>query len=157
MLSSPTKAGQSAQITLLRKLINFQNVVTTEKGLMSFLHKAVMHYINTENQKILYEFFYNLFSHKLRVLHKYLNDVLIKDWIQHSVSSVESLILFIFKRDESLQLWVDYQSLNKKMIKNCHSLLLIEKTLNCLVRFYYFMKLNLKNIYHWIWIVKRDW
>ena len=142
------KTNQSAQITLLRKLTDFQNVIIIEEGLMLLLHESVMHYIKIENQKVSYELFYNLFFYKLRVLCKYLNDALIKDWIQHSVSSAGSLILFIFKKDGSLWLCVDYQSLNKKMIKNHHSLPLINETLDCLMRFYYFMKLNLKDVYH---------
>ena len=82
---------------------------------------------------------------------------MIKDWIQHSVSSTKSSILFIFKRNGSLQLCVDYQSLNKKTIKNHHSLPLIFETLDHLVGFYYFTKLNLKNTYYWIWITERNW
>ena len=148
MLSFPMKAGQSTQITLLKKLINFQNVIITEKGPMSFLHKLAVYHINTENQKISYEPLYNLSPHELKVLCEYLDNVLIKDWIQHSVSPIEFLILFIFKRDGSLWLCVDYWGLNKKMIKNHHFLLLIDKTLDCLMRFYYFIKLNLKNVYH---------
>ena len=79
MLSFLMKTGQSAQITLFKKLINFQNVVATEKELMSFLHEAVMHHIDMENQKISYKSLYNLFFYELRVLHKYLNNALFKD------------------------------------------------------------------------------
>ena len=148
MLFSPTKADQSAQVTLLRKLINFQNVVIIKKKLMSSLHESAVHYIDIENQKISYRLFYNLFSHKLRILHEYLDDALIKNWIQHNMSLAESSILFIFKRNRSLQLYINYWNLNKKTIKNHHSLPLINETLNCLMRSYYFLKLNLKNVYH---------
>ena len=79
MLSSPTKAGQSTQVTLPGKLADFQNVVAIKEGSMSPLHETAVHHINTENQKIPYRPLYNLSSHKLRVLHKYLNDALIKD------------------------------------------------------------------------------
>ena len=157
MLSSPTKIGQSTQIMLPRELTNFQDVVATEKGLMPPLHEAAVHHIDTENQKVPYRPLYNLFFHELRILHKYLDDALAKSWIQHSISSAESSVLFIPKRDGSLQLCVNYQSLNKKMIKNHHSLPLIEETLDCLMRSYYFTKLNLKDIYHWIQIAERDW
>ena len=157
MLSFLMKADQFTQITLLEKLTDFQNVIVIKEGLMSPLHEAVMHHIDTENQKISYKLFYNLFSYELKVLHEYLDDALIKGWIQHSMSSVDSLILFILKKDESLQLCINYWNLNKKMIKNCHSLPLIEETLNHLMRFYYFMKLNLKDTYHWIQITERDW
>ena len=157
MLSSFMKVGQSAQITLPRELINFQNVVAIEEELMLSLHKSVMHYIEMENQKVLYGPLYNLFSYELKVLCEYLNDALIKGWIQYSMSSAESSILFIFKRNESFQLCVDYQSLNKKTIKNHHFLSLIDETLDCLMRFYYFTKLNLKHAYYWIWIAEKNW
>ena len=64
---------------LPKELTDFQNVIATEEELMSFLHEAVMHHIDTENQKILYRPFYNLFFCKLKVLHKYLNDALTKN------------------------------------------------------------------------------
>ena len=72
------KIGQSAQVMLSGELTDFQDVVTTEKGLILLLHEAVMHYINMKNQKIPYRFLYNLFFCELRVLHKYLNDALTK-------------------------------------------------------------------------------
>ena len=156
MLFSSMKAGQFTQVTLPRELTDFQDVVVTGEGLMLPLYKSVMHYIEMKNQKIPYRPLYNLSFYKLRILHEYLDDALIKGWIQHSVSSMESSVLFIFKRDGSLWLCVNYQSLNKKMIKNYHFLSLINEILDCLVGFYYFMKLNLKDVYYWIWITERD-
>ena len=156
MLFSFTKIDQSAQIMLPGELTDFQNVVATEEGLMLSLHEAAVHHIDMENQKISYGPLYNLSSHELRILHKYLDDALIKGWIQHSVSPAGSPVLFIPKRDGSLWLCVNYQGLNKKTIKNHHPLSLIEETLDYLVGSYYFMKLNLKNAYHWIWIAERN-
>ena len=150
------KTDQSAQVMLSGELTDFQNVVTTEEKLMLPLHKTAMHHIDMENQKVLYEPLYNLFSYKLRILHEYLNDALIKGWIQYNVNLAGSSVLFVLKKDRSLWLCVDYWGLNKKTIKNCHSLSLIEEILDCLMRFYYFMKLNLKNTYHWIWIAERN-
>ena len=73
------KVDQSAQIMLFGKLIDFQNVIAIGEGLMLSLYEIVMHHIDIENQKISYEFFYNLFSYELRILCEYLNDALIKD------------------------------------------------------------------------------
>ena len=157
MLSSLTKADQFTQVTLPRELTNFQNVVVIREGSMSSLYESVMHHIDMENQKVSYRLLYNLSSHELRILHEYLDDALIKSWIQHSVSLAGSSILFVSKRDGSLWLCVDYWSLNKKTIKNHHSLPLINETLNHLVGFYYFTKLNLKDIYYWICIAEKHW
>ena len=79
MLTSPMKADQSAQVTLPEKLINFQNVVATQKGLMPPLYETAVHHIDMKNQKISYKSLYNLSFYELRVLHKYLDDALIKD------------------------------------------------------------------------------
>ena len=148
MLSFFMKADQFTQVMLLRELTNFQNVIIIRKKSMLPLYKSAVHYIDIKNQKVLYRPFYNLSSYKLKVLHEYLNDALVKGWIQHSVSPAESLVLFIPKKNGSLWLCVDYQGLNKKTIKNCHSLPLIDEILDHLMRFYYFTKLNLKDVYH---------
>ena len=66
------------------------------------------------------------------------------------------LILFILKKDEELQLCVNYRELNQVIIKNRHSLSLISETLNRLSEVKYFIKLNLKNVYHQICIKKGD-
>ena len=78
MLSSLTKADQFTQIMLSGELTNFQNVVAIKEELMSFLHEAAVHHIDMKNQKILYRLLYNLSFHKLKILHKYLDDALIK-------------------------------------------------------------------------------
>ena len=79
MLSSLTKADQFTQVMLLRELTNFQDVVVTEEGSMPSLHESAVHHIDTENQKISYRPLYNLSSYKLKILHEYLNDILVKN------------------------------------------------------------------------------
>ncbi len=88
------------------------------------------------------------------MLKEYLDNILIKKWIQHSVSSAEASVLFVLKNEESLHLYINYKDLNKITIKNCHSLLLINEILNCLSEVKMFIKLNLKNAYHCIKIKK---
>ncbi len=57
-------------------------------------------------------------------------------------------ILFIFKKNNSLHLCMNYQDLNKITVKNHHSLSLISETLDRLNKVKQFTKLNLKNVYH---------
>ncbi len=90
------------------------------------------------------------------MLKKYLDNILTKKWIQHSVNSVEASVLFILKNEEDLHLCVDYRDFNKIIIKNHYSLLLISEILNCLSEVKMFIKLNLKNAYHHIRIKKDD-
>ena len=68
----------------------------------------------------------------------------------------EALILFIFKKNNELRLYINYKKLNAMIVKNRYSLFLITKTLNRLYDVKVFTKLNLKNIYHKIRIKKDD-
>ena len=62
----------------------------------------------------------------------------------------------MFKKDEELCLYVNYRDLNTIIIKNCHLLSFITKTLNRLYKAKRFIKLNLKKVYHLIRIKKGD-
>ena len=46
--------------------------------------------------------------------------------------------------------------MNKITIKNCHTLPLINETLNWLIKARWFIKFNLKNVYHWLCIRYND-
>ena len=61
---------------------------------------------------------------------------------------MDVLILFVFKKNKGLCLYVNYRELNMMTIKNRYLLSLIIKTLNRLYGFKMFMKLNLKDIYY---------
>ena len=107
-----------------------------------------------KNTKLSYMSLYNLFQKKLAKLRRYLNNVLNKKWIRFFVSFANVLIFFIFKKDEKLRLYVNYKNLNTIIIKNCHFLLFITKTLNRLYKIKRFINLNLKNVYYRIRIKK---
>ena len=108
-----------------------------------------------KNKKSSFMFLYNLAQNELAKLRRYIDDVLIKEWIKHFVSSTRISILFVFKKNEEFRLCVDYKNLNVVIVKNRHSLSLIMKTLNRLNDFKRFTKLDFKNVYHRIRI-KRD-
>ncbi len=65
-------------------------------------------------------------------------------------------ILFIFKKNDNLHLCMKYWNLNKIIIKNHHSLSLINETLNKFNKVKQFIKLNLKNVYHYFRIQCED-
>jgi hypothetical protein len=96
-----------------------------EKTLTS--HKEnVDHVIELKNDKqSSYESFYNLFNFELKTLRLYFDDALTRDIIRHSMSSIETSMLFVFKKNEKLRLCVDYRNLNKIIRKNRHFLSLI--------------------------------
>ena len=66
-----------------------------------------------------------------------------KGFIQKSESPTEYLILFVSKKDESLQLCVDYHKLNDITIKNQYSLPNISKLQDQLEEATIFTVLNL--------------
>ena len=76
--------------------------------------------------------------------------------VQIFLSFTNTLILFVFKKNESLWLCINYRKLNLITIKNCYLLSLINKILNQLVSASIFMQLNLWNAYHHVCIKKSD-
>ena len=64
------------------------------------------------------------------------------------MSFADALVFFVFKKNEKLRLCENYRKLNAIIIKNCHSLSFIIKTLNRLCETKRFIKLNLKNVYY---------
>ena len=99
---------------------------------------------------------YNLSQNKLTKFRRYIKNVLIKDWIKHSISFANASILFVFKKNENFRLCVNYRNLNAMTIKNRHSLFLITKTLNRFNDVKKFIKIDLKNVYHRIRIKQND-
>ena len=133
--------------TLLVELKEYEDVFSTESAGKLSLHKDHDHAIEI-TAKSLYESLYNLLNAELTTLRQYLDDVLAKEWIKHFVSSIDASILFIFKKNDSFHLCMNYWNLNKITVKNRHSLSLISKTLNRLNKVKQFTKLNLKNAYY---------
>ncbi len=133
--------------TLLIKLKEYEDVFLTESANKLSLHEDHDHAIEIIAES-LYESLYNLLNTELVILRQYLDDVLAKEWIKHFISSIDVFILFIFKKNNSLHLYVNYQDLNKIIVKNHHSLSLINETLDRLSKVKQFTKLNLKNVYH---------
>lgn len=83
-----------------------------------------------KNKKVLYKLIYLLLANKLRVLREYLKISMRKGWIRRSKSLINALILFMSKKNDNLRLYMNYKGLNKIIIRNKHSLLLINKILN---------------------------
>jgi len=90
------------------------------------------------------------------VIRDYLDSALEKKWIHSSSSSAEASVLFIKKSNESFRLCVNYHDLNKITIKNNYSLSLLSKTLNHFAHARHFIKIDICNVYHCIWIRKND-
>ena len=71
-----------------------------------------------------------------------------KGWIRRSISPTGAFILFVFKKDRGLRLYINYRSLNRIIIKNRIYLLFINKTLDRLYKTIFFTKLDFIYIYY---------
>ena len=93
---------------------------------------------------------YNLSEHELKVLQEYIKTVLNKGWIWPLTSPVGAPIIFVPKKDGSLQLCINYCGLNSITVKNCYPLLLVSEILDRLSSTKIYTKLDLRDAYHHI-------
>jgi hypothetical protein len=89
-------------------------------------------------------------------LREYINTNLATSRIRASLSPTGTSILFIVKSNGSIRLYIDYRELNKITIKNRYSLPLLVEILDRLRGVYIFTKLDLRDVYYRISIVKED-
>ena len=93
-----------------------------------------------------------MFNKKLKIFKNYFNENFAFDKIKHFIVDIDLFVLFIFKNNNNLKLYVDYKNLNIVFFKNKYSLSFIDETLNRLINVTYFIKSNLKNTYYRICI-----
>jgi len=83
-------------------------------------------------------------------------DLLDMGFICPGVSPWGAPVLFVKKKDGSIQMCIDYRQLNKVTIKNKYSLPRIDDLFDELREAQYFSKINLRSRYHQIWIREED-
>ncbi len=137
------------------ELKEYKDVFSTESVNKLLLHEDHNHAIEITAESS-YESLYNLSNTELATLRQYLNNILAKEWIKHFISLTDASILFIFKKNDSFHLCMNYRDLNKITVKNHHSLSLISETLDRLSKVKQLAKLNLKNAYHHLRIQCED-
>ena len=142
---------------LLEFLKNYKNYFDFKNTKILFKHEDEDHVINlildTESS---YELLYILFKTELNILKNYLLKNLILNRIQEFTSCTNTLMLFIFKKNNSFRLYINYKGLNILIIKNKCMFSLINEMLNRSVNVAYFIKFDFKNTYHRIEIRKND-
>ena len=98
---------------ILPKYEEFTKVFSKKKVNELPAHNVHNHSIKLEGfGDPLFRSLYNLSGNELKVLWDYLADDLAKSFIQVSTSSSEAPILFMKKKDGTLQLCINYHSLN---------------------------------------------
>ena len=103
-----------------------------------------------------YGLIYPLSTPELHVLREYLHDNLAKGFIQHSTLSAGTLILFVKKKDGSLQLCIDYHGLNLLTKKNWYPLPLISEALDWLSGAKIYTKLDIWVAYNQVRMKEGD-
>ena len=97
----------------------YENCFDSKNAEMFFTHENENHVINLKFEKeSLYNSFYALSKKKLQVLRNYLLKNLALNRIREFFNFIKTLMLFVFKKDESLRLCVNYRNLNVIIIKN---------------------------------------
>ena len=134
---------------LLELLKSYENCFDSKNAEILFEHENENHVINLMlDAKPSYEPLYILSEIELDVLRNYLLKNLTLNRIQEFMSCASASMLFVFKKNDSLWLCVDYKGLNALIIKNKCSLSLIDETLDRLMSAAYFIKFDLKDAYH---------
>jgi hypothetical protein len=103
-----------------------------------------------------YASLYNLSENKLLLIKKYLKEHLNKDFIEFSIISYVSLILFAKKSNDELRFYVDYRKLNVITKKNKYSISLIAKTIARLFKTKWMTKINIRHSFNWIRMHSRE-
>ena len=121
------------------------------------MHDQMKHFIDLMKSKMsCIEFIYKMTWNELAVIWNYLNNMLKKKWIYSSSNSAETFVLFVKKLNESFCLCMNYYDLNEITVKNNYSLSLLSETLNHFAYAKHFIKIDICNIYHCIWICKSN-
>ena len=124
-ISDETFIEISIEIKTLKDVFFFKSTTTF------FLHDKHDHVIDLMSNKVFFfEFLYNMFQTKLKVLQKYIRENFALSRIKHSIIDVDAFVLFTLKKNEKLKLYVNYRDLNVVTIKNKISLSFIDETLN---------------------------
>src|SRR5260370_33454134 len=135
----------------------FANVFSGEKVNMLAPHHPYDLQINTEgDMKPFYSPIYSLSQPELMALCEFLDENTQNGFIRPSSSPWGSPVLFIKKKDGSLQPSIDYHALNKVTRKDQYPLPLICDLLDSLGPPRIYTKINLKHTYHLVQITEGD-
>src|SRR5260370_14231230 len=135
----------------------FADVFSGEKANTLPPHRPYDLQITTEGDaKPFYGPIYSLSPLELTALREFLDENTRNGFIQPSRSPWGSLVLFVKKKDGSLQLCVDYRALNKVTQKDRYPLPLISDLLDSPGPTRIYTKIDLKHAYHLVRITDGD-
>lgn len=134
-------ALDNKKVIILPKYLNYSNVFSKASAAKLFEYININdHLIDlVDDKQPPYSPIYNLGLVELEMLKTYIKTNLAHSFIWPSQSLAGTSILFIKKKDASLQLCVYYRGFNNWTIKNWYLLSLIDKFLDCLGRAKHFI------------------
>ncbi len=143
-------------LNVSKEFANFANLFTQKVKVLS-TYEFHDHAICIEKSCIiLWDFLYNLFAVELIAQKMYIKKQLWTDMIWYFIFLAETFMLFTFKKDEMLRLYINYRELNAIILKNKCFLSLINEALNHLADVKWFIKLDIKNAFNKLCIQKKD-
>jgi len=149
--------GDDISLRLIDYYKDYADIFSEEKIHVLPEHSKYDHKIELEQGKVPpFGPIYPLSESELRVLRKYLDEMLASGKIVRSTSPAAAPILFVPKPDGTLRLCIDYRGLNKITIKNRYPLPLMNELRDRLGKAKYFTKLDLKNGFYLLRIAKGD-
>ena len=159
MASAYSTKGDPEPTVMRPEYIDFKDIASEINTGILALHEAHNHDIVLEpGTSPPHQPIYNLSEYKLKVLQEYIKTALNKGWIQPLTSPAGAPIIFIPKKDGSLQLYINYHRLNSITAKNHYPLLLVSEILDRLSSTKIYTKLDLRDAYHHIQIKEgKEW
>ncbi len=156
-LEKHNKSNIVIKIVFLIEYHEFLNVFDKKAFNILVSHRSYDHKIVLEKNAISdYISLYKMFEEKLKIIKKYFENNLKKRFITANRSLFVSSVMFMKKTNDSLKFCVDYRKLNQLIKKNRYSLSLIDETLVHLKKTKYFIKLDIKQIFHRIRIANAE-
>jgi hypothetical protein len=101
------------------------------------------------------QYIYSLSEKELTVLREYINENLKKGYIRLSISLTRYPVLFVPKLNGKLRMCVDYRQFNAITVKNRYTLFLIYEMQDRIKRFKIFSKIDIREGYYKIKIIKK--
>ena len=151
------KDGEDISLRLIDHYKDYADIFSKEKIHALPEHSKYDHKISLEPGTMPpFGPIYPLSESEIRVIRKYLDEMLTSGKIVRSTSLAAAPILFVPKPDGMLRLCIDYRGLNKITIKNRYPLLLMNELRDRPGKARYFTKLDLRNGFYLLRIATGD-
>lgn len=108
------------KVTIPFKYIDYTNIFLLDFAVELPKHTSINNYFIDviDDKQLFYTLIYSLELIKLKMLKNYIETNLANGFIKSFKSSTSTLILFIYKKNNNFQLYINYQDLNNLILQN---------------------------------------